>query len=70
MPIQKLLTSDEQWKKFCDQIAGNLRSVKDRNQRLRLLIELSQIEEREHALFNTSKKDTSRSEAEHAFYAH
>lgn len=69
MPIQKLLTSDEQWKKFCDSIAGNLRSVSDRQQRLRLLIELSQIEEREHALFK-SRKTTSPSDVDFEFYAH
>ena len=51
MPVNKLLTSDEQWKKFCDTLADNLKTVSGKERRMHLLLALGKIGEKERALF-------------------
>ncbi len=54
MPVNKLLTSDEQWKKFCDTLADNLKTVSGKERRMHLLLALGKIGEKERALFQSS----------------
>ena len=51
MPVNKLLTSDEQWKKFCDTLADNLKTVSGKDRRMHVLLALGKIGETERALF-------------------
>ncbi len=67
MPIKEMLTSDIRWKKFCDSLAGNLKTVSNPEQRMRLLLALNKINEVEHTVFETR---TPKSESDWTFHAH
>jgi hypothetical protein len=69
VPINRLLNSDEQWKRFCGTLADNLKSVNGKDRRMKLLLALGKIGETERNLFQPAANPQTRG-SRGSFHAH